>query len=101
MRDGRIITSYNHCGDAAIVEWIYRYAAGIDVIHLDAAFHTGYLHPTCDRKVDDLYFRFQSPYREIHSSCRVAGDKAHWPGRIPWSATGWLHATRTEARDTS
>lgn len=69
--------------------------------HSMKVFRTVHLLPVFNRKVADLEFRYQSPYREIHSNWTVDGDKAHWSGTIQPSAKGWLRVTRAEARDTS
>ena len=97
MRGDPSMNSYNHYAYGAVVDWIYRYAAGVDATPLDAGFHTVYLHPVFDRRLGSLDLRFQSPYGEIHSSWTVNGDKAHWMITIPANATGWLRLTDAEA----
>jgi alpha-L-rhamnosidase len=99
MRGDPSMNSYNHYAYGAVADWIYRYAAGIDVLPADAGFHTIYLHPTFDSRLGSLDFRYQSSYGEIRSSWSMKGKRLFWTVTVPPNTTAHLVLTANQ-RDT-
>jgi alpha-L-rhamnosidase len=91
------MNSYNHYAYGAVADWVYRYAAGIDTVESDAAFHTILLHPTFDARLGSLDFAYESAYGKIESSWKVAGGSATWTLVIPPNASGRLPLTSSDA----
>jgi len=96
MKDDPSMNSYNHYAYGAVADWIYRYAAGIDATPMDAGFHTIYLHPSFDKQLGSIDFKYPSPYGEIHSAWTVKEGNAHWDLTIPANASGWLALTEAQ-----
>jgi alpha-L-rhamnosidase len=90
------MNSYNHYAYGAVADWIYRYAAGIDVLPADAGFHTIYLHPTFDSRLGNLDFRYQSSYGEIRSSWSIKGTRGFWTVTVPPNTTAHLALTASQ-----
>jgi alpha-L-rhamnosidase len=90
------MNSYNHYAYGAVADWIYRYAAGIDTMESDAAFHTVLLHPTFDARLGSLDFSYESAYGKIESSWKVEGTSATWTLVIPANASGRLPLTTSQ-----
>ena len=90
MRGDPSMNSYNHYGLGAVGDWIYRYAAGIDALPVDAGFHTIYLHPNFDARLGSLDFRYQSSYGEIHSAWSMNGTAVTWLVTIPPNTTAQM-----------
>jgi alpha-L-rhamnosidase len=90
MRGDPSMNSYNHYAYGAVADWIYRYAAGVDVLPADAGFHTIYLHPTFDSRLGSLDFRYQSTYGEIRSSWSIKGPQTFWTVTVPPNTTAHL-----------
>jgi alpha-L-rhamnosidase len=101
MRGDPSMNSYNHYAYGAVAEWIYRYAAGVDTSASDPGFHTIFLHPTFDSRLETLDFAYQSPYGKVHSAWSVNGAKASWTLTIPPNATGRLSLTSDNAHSYS
>ena len=97
MRDDPSMNSYNHYAYGAVAEWMYRYAAGIDTLSSDAGFHTIYLHPDFDQRLDHLDFSYESPYGTISSSWKVSGSRVVWHVVIPPNTTGRLPISASNA----
>jgi len=97
MKNDPSMNSYNHYAYGAVADWIYRYAAGVDTMVLDAGFHTIALHPAFDAQLGSIDFTYPSPYGEIHSAWTVTGGTASWQVVIPANATGWLPLSDSEA----
>jgi len=96
MRGDPSMNSYNHYAYGAVADWIYRYAAGIDVLPADAGFHTIYLHPTFDSRLGNLDFRYQSSYGEIRSSWSIKGTRGFWTVTVPPNTTAHLALTASQ-----
>lgn len=96
MRNDPSMNSYNHYAYGAVADWIYRYAAGIDTMPGDPGFHTIYLHPTFDSKLQSIDFTYASPYGDIHSRWNINGATAQWHLTIPANTTGWLPVKSSE-----
>jgi alpha-L-rhamnosidase len=90
MRGDPSMNSYNHYAYGAVAEWIYRYAAGIDVAATDSGFHTIYLHPNFDSRLGNLNFSYDSPYGAVLSQWKVQGSNATWNVTIPANSQGVL-----------
>jgi alpha-L-rhamnosidase len=90
MRGDPSMNSYNHYAYGAVADWIYRYAAGIDVLPSDAGFHTINMHPTFDSRLGSLDFAYQSLYGPIKSSWSMQGSHITWKVSIPPNANGRL-----------
>jgi alpha-L-rhamnosidase len=87
MRGDPSMNSYNHYAYGAVADWIYRYAAGIDALPMDAGFHTIYLHPNFDARLGSLDFRYQSPYGEVRSAWSMKGTTVTWLVTVPPNTT--------------
>jgi alpha-L-rhamnosidase len=96
MRGDPSMNSYNHYAYGAVADWIYRYAAGIDVLPADAGFHTIYLHPTFDARLGNLDFRYQSSYGEIRSSWSMKGTGVFWTVTVPPNTSAHLALTPSQ-----
>ncbi len=97
MLDDPAMNSFNHYAYGAVAEWLYRYAAGVDVLPADAGFHTIYLHPNFDPRLGGLDFTYASTYGDIHSSWSMSGESVHWNVTIPPNTTANLPLTREQA----
>lgn len=97
MTDDPQMNSYNHYAYGAVADWIYRYAAGVDVSPLDAGFHTVALHPVFDARLSPLEFRYQSSYGEIKSGWTVKRATVEWNVTLPANTTGRLELSEAEA----
>ena len=84
------MNSYNHYAYGAVGEWLYRFAAGVDTVSTDPGFHTIYLHPNFDARLESLSFDYESPYGAIHSEWKVVGNQVTWKVTVPPNATGLL-----------
>ncbi|HEX4032431.1 MAG TPA: family 78 glycoside hydrolase catalytic domain [Terracidiphilus sp.] len=102
MRNDPSMNSYNHYAYGAVADWIYRYAAGVDVdmdtTHAGAGFHTIELHPAFDPRLGDVAFDYDSTYGPIHSGWKITGTAATWHVTLPANTTGWLPLTTDEAQ---
>jgi alpha-L-rhamnosidase len=96
-RDDPSMNSYNHYAYGAVAEWMYRYAAGVDTVSDDAGFHTIYLHPNFDQRLDHLDFSYESPYGTVSSSWKVIGNTVSWHIVIPPNTTARLPLAATNA----
>lgn len=90
MRSDPSMNSYNHYAYGAVADWIYSYAAGIDALSTDAGFHTIYLHPNFDQRLENLEFSYASRYGDIHSAWKVKGPTVNWNVTIPPNTTAQL-----------
>jgi alpha-L-rhamnosidase len=90
MRNDPSMNSYNHYAYGAVAEWLYRHAAGVDTVSSDAGFHTIYLHPHFDGRLDHLDFSYESPYGTITSSWKVTGTTVSWHVVVPPNTTAEL-----------
>jgi alpha-L-rhamnosidase len=90
MRGDPSMNSYNHYAYGAVAEWLYRHAAGVDTVSSDAGFHTIYLHPHFDGRLDHLDFSYESPYGNITSSWKVTGTTVSWHVVVPPNTTAQL-----------
>ena len=92
------MNSYNHYAYGAVGDWIYRYAAGIDVEANDPGFHTIALHPTFDARLSSLDFAYESGYGTVRSSWNTSGKTTTWKLTIPPNTTGRLPLTQDEMK---
>jgi alpha-L-rhamnosidase len=90
MKADPSMNSYNHYAYGAVADWIYRFAAGVDAIPLDAGFHTVLLHPVYDARLGSVRFDYASSYGPIHSDWKIDGSTAAWHLTIPANTTGLL-----------
>jgi alpha-L-rhamnosidase len=90
MKADPSMNSYNHYAYGAVADWIYRYAAGVDVTPQDAGFHTVVLHPVFDARLGSVEFSYPSGYGVIRSDWTVQGGIAEWKVTLPANTTGWL-----------
>jgi alpha-L-rhamnosidase len=97
MRGDPSMNSYNHYAYGAVAEWMYRYAAGVDTLSSDAGFHTIYLHPNFDKRLEHLDFSYDSPYGTVTSSWKVKGDEVTWHVVVPPNTTARLPVSATNA----
>jgi alpha-L-rhamnosidase len=96
MRGDPSMNSYNHYAYGAVADWIYRYAAGIDVVSSDPGFHTIYLHPTFDARLGNLDVRYDSEYGQIHSSWSIKDKVVSWLVTIPPNTTARVPLSLTQ-----
>jgi len=95
-RNDPTMNSYNHYAYGAVGDWIYRYAAGIDVDSSDPGYHTIWLHPTFDPRLGSLDFSYESSYGTIRSSWNISGKTAIWKLTIPPNATARLPLSKAQ-----
>jgi alpha-L-rhamnosidase len=77
------MNSFNHYAYGAVGEWMYRYAAGIDLSPNDQGFHHFVLHPQFDRTLGHAEATYQSEYGPIHSSWKYLHNAVEWTATIP------------------
>jgi alpha-L-rhamnosidase len=97
MMSDPAMNSFNHYAYGAVVDWMYRYAAGIDATPMDAGFHTVVLHPVFDERLGHIAFDYDSVHGTIHSDWTVTGVTAVWHVTIPANTEGWLPLRAEEA----
>ena len=97
MRNDPSMNSYNHYAYGAVAEWMYRYAAGIDITTSDSGFHTIALHPNFDARLGHLEFTYESAYGPIKSSWKITGNTVAWQVTIPPNTTARLTTASTNA----
>ncbi len=77
------MNSFNHYAYGAVGEWLYRYAAGIDVDARAAGFHHFSLHPQFSRALGRAGATYDSVYGQIGSEWRYEGDHVQWTATVP------------------
>jgi alpha-L-rhamnosidase len=85
------MNSYNHYAYGAVAEWLYRYAAGIDVSPEDPGFHRIVLHPQFDASLGEAKAAYDSSYGPIVSGWKMDGNSVNWDVLIPPNTTGILY----------
>jgi alpha-L-rhamnosidase len=90
MRGDPEMNSYNHYAYGAVVDWIYRYAAGVDAVSSDAGFHTISLHPNFNARLGHVDFSYESPFGTVRSAWSVSGQRVNWTVSIPPNASAEL-----------
>lgn len=96
MRDQPGMNSYNHYAYGAVAEWIYRYAAGVDVAGEGAGFHVIKLQPHFDARLGNLKLAYESPYGQIRSSWATDKVGVSWSIALPPNTTGQLAIPSSE-----
>src|SRR5689334_21464340 len=61
------MNSYNHYAFGAVVEWLYRYAAGIDTAPDSPGFRKIVIHPRVDPRLPHVHAEYDSVYGKIVS----------------------------------
>jgi alpha-L-rhamnosidase len=97
MKGDPSMNSYNHYAYGAVADWLYRYAAGVDALPIDAGFHTVVLHPVFDARIGSVSFDYDSSYGTIHCDWKITGSTAVWHLTLPANTTGRLKLTPAEA----
>ncbi len=77
------MNSFNQYGNGAVVEWLYRYAAGIDVVPGSVGFERILLRPHPSAQLGSLDCRFHSARGEIRSGWEVTGDRVQIGIAVP------------------
>lgn len=80
------MNSYNQYAYGAVAAWMYRYAARIDALSADHGFHTIYLHPNFDARLDSLASLPNPPTEQFARTGRSKGPTAIWNITIPPNA---------------
>lgn len=93
------MNSYNHYAYGAVAAWIYGYGAGVDASATDAGFHTVYLHPHFDARMQTMNLSYESVYGTIGSHWTVTGRDAVWTVTVPANASGLLAVDATNATE--
>jgi alpha-L-rhamnosidase len=68
------MNSYNHYAFGAVVEWLYRYVAGIDTAQDAPGFRAIVIHPLPDARLARVHGEYDSAYGKIISDWRRAPD---------------------------
>ena len=66
------MNSYNHYAFGAVVEWLYRYVAGIDAAPDSPGFQKIEIHPLPDERLNRVHGEYDSIYGKIISDWRSA-----------------------------
>jgi alpha-L-rhamnosidase len=88
--DDPSMNSFNHYAYGAVGEWLYRYAAGIDVDPDDPGFHHILLHPQFSDRLRKVQATYESPYGPISSSWMASSRRVLWKVTIPANTTASL-----------
>ena len=78
------MNSLNHYAYGAIVEWIYRHAAGLNPDETAPGFKHFTLAPEVDPRFDFVRMSYDSPYGEIKSHWEKKDDTWHFSVTVPF-----------------
>ena len=88
MPDGLVsdtgMNSMNHYSYGSVVEWIYRYLAGLTPCETAPGFRRVVIAPLPEKRFDHVECRYQSAGGWYESSWRREGDKVRYRIRIPF-----------------
>jgi alpha-L-rhamnosidase len=88
--DDPSMNSFNHYAYGAVAEWLYRYAAGIDVDTDTPGFRKIVLQPQFSSQLGELQATYESAYGHIESKWRVEGSAVTWNVAVPGNTTAFL-----------
>lgn len=89
LPDGRIsdtgMNSLNHYAYGAVMEWLYRDAAGIAPVENAPGFRAVRMQPHPDARLGELSFGYESAVGRYVSAWKVTGDKSFdWQVEVPF-----------------
>lgn len=94
MPDGSMnpkgMNSLNHYAYGSIVEWMYRYMAGINIEESHPGFKEFIIKPYVDDSFTWVKASYQSPYGLIRSEWEIVGDEVHYDIEVPFDTTATL-----------
>ena len=98
IKDFRIrsMNSFNHYSFGSIVEWMYRFAAGIDLDPDVAGFKQFIIHPYIGGNMDHVRGVYASIYGNIASEWQKNGDKLSLNVTIPVNTTAKVYVPADE-----
>jgi len=91
------MNSFNQYGNGAVVEWLYRYAAGLDVQPGTYGFSDALIRPIPSRQMGSLDCRFRSSRGEIRSRWELAGEELTMSVAIPPNVSAQVWVPTSEA----
>lgn len=84
------MNSFNHYAYGSVAEWLYRYAAGIDLGPDDHAFHHFDLHPQFNATLGHATATYESMYGTIESNWTYTNSTIEWTATVPANTTATL-----------
>jgi alpha-L-rhamnosidase len=91
LPDGRLsdltMNSLNHYAYGAVMEWVYRDAAGINPVEEAPGFRRALIRPRPDKRLPKVAFAFESPVGRYESAWELTEEGFSWQIEIPFGAT--------------
>ncbi|MCI8497298.1 MAG: family 78 glycoside hydrolase catalytic domain [Clostridiales bacterium] len=81
------MNSFNHYSFGAVMEWVYRFAAGIETDEQNPGFKHINLQPTPDQRLSYLNASFESPYGTVISKWKYENGLYIYDAEIPANTT--------------
>lgn len=80
------MNSLNHYSYGAVVEWMYRYIAGIQPVEEIPGFRKVILAPKPDYRMSQAECQYDSPVGRYESSWKIEGNKLYFKFVVPFGA---------------
>ena len=95
LPDGSIsdtgMNSLNHYAYGAVLEWLYRDAAGLNPVENAPGFRRVRMQPHPDARLPEIDFSYESAVGRYRSAWRVTGEKhLHWEVSVPFGGEAEL-----------
>ena len=95
LPDGRIsdtgMNSLNHYAYGAVMEWLYRDAAGLSPLESAPGFRKVRIFPHPDARLPEIDFGYESAVGFYRSAFRITGEKSmHWEVSVPFGGEAEL-----------
>jgi alpha-L-rhamnosidase len=87
------MNSFNHYAYGAVAEWLYRYAAGVDIDEdwSNPGFHRIVMHPQFSKELGAAKATYESPYGPIGSDWKANEDTISWDVTVPANTQALLY----------
>lgn len=92
----RQMNSLNHYAYGSVMEWLYRYGAGIMPLSQGAGFMKFELKPNPDKRLGFLEASLESAYGRIEAGWEFRGEEIRYHFRIPTGAKAELYLAHRE-----
>jgi len=95
LADGSIgdrgMNSFNHYAYGAIVEWLYRYVAGINPVESAPGFKKILIRPMVNSLLDHARANIRTQYGTVESAWKLEGESITIEVTIPFNTTAEIH----------
>ena len=103
LPDGRIsdtgMNSLNHYAYGAVMEWLFRDAAGLAPVESAPGFRRVRMQPHPDDRLPEIDFSYESAVGRYRSAWRVTGEKSiHWEVTVPFGGEAKLILPKGEIK---